>query len=256
VVLLAALLMAPYALLVLLSLGSGWSFPHLLPDRLDLAPWRHVLSDRDGMLAAIATSAGMSLAVGALSTAAGLLIARSIARLPSPVWRFLIYLPFVTSPVVVGVCLYDLLVRLRLSGSMAGVVLTQLIFATAFASIFFSELWSDRAERLEGLVQNLGGGRWAVWRHAVYPQMAGLIVICFLQAALYSWLDYGLVSVVGGGHVPTVTTKVFAYIREASVNQAALSGLILLTPALGSFYLAGWISTWRRKRDTRTATRS
>ena len=57
----------PFGLLILISLGSGWSFPRLIPDRLDYAAWKHVFSDRDQMLVAIRTSVFMSLTVAALS---------------------------------------------------------------------------------------------------------------------------------------------------------------------------------------------
>jgi len=240
----------PYGLLISLSLGSGWTFPSLLPDRLDLAPWKHFVSDRDDLRVAVATSAAMSVTVATLATCSGLLIGRFVRRSGFGLWRFAIYLPFVTSPVVAGVCLYDLLVRLQLVSTVPGVVLAQTVFATAFASVFFSELWSPRVDRLEHLVSNLGGGYWQIWRHAVIPQMSGLIVICLLQTALFSWLDYGLASVLGGGHVSTVTTKLFSYIREASINQAAQSGLILLTPALtGFFATAVLFSTLSRRHD-------
>lgn len=244
----ASALLAPYLLLIALSLGSGWTFPHLLPDRMDLGPVRRLMSDRDGMLHAIGTSLAMSIAVGMISTAGGLLIGRSIQRSRSPLLQFLMYVPFVVSPVVIGVCLYDLLVRLGLSGSLLGVVLSQSIVATSFAAVFFSEMWSESLNRRELLVRQLGGGAVDIWRHAVLPQLSNLLLICFVQAALYSWVDFGLVSILGSGQVPTVTTRVFAYIREASVNQAALSSLVLLAPPLGGILVIGIII--RRRRFT------
>ena len=228
-------LLGPYLLLLVMSLGSGWSFPQLVPNRVDLLPWKRFLNDRDGLLSAVGTSAMMSVTVGLLGTAGGLLIGRSIRKLPGNTPRFLIYLPFVISPVVVGICLYDLLIRLHLAGTVIGTVMLQTVFALSLASVFFSELWSSRAERLELLVSNLGGGRWAVFRHAIWPQSAGLIAISFVQTALLSWLDYGLVSVVGGGHVRTVTVRLFSSLHEANVNQAAQSSLVLLAPCVAGF---------------------
>ncbi len=221
-----------YGLLCLLSLGSGWTFPNVLPDRMTLAPWKNFLSDRDGILTAMLLSTGLSLFVGCVATLCGLLIGRTIRRTQSTTLRFLVYLPFVLAPVIAGVCLYDLLVRLQLAGTFMGVILSQLVFAISFASVYFSELWSRRTDRLESLVRNLGGSSWSVWQHVVIPQCSGLIAVCFLQTCIYSWLDYGLVSVIGGGSVQTLTTRMFSYIREASVNQAAQSALVLLTPAI------------------------
>jgi ABC-type Fe3+ transport system permease subunit len=53
-----------------------------------------------------------------------------------------------------------------------------------------------------------------------------------VQTGLFSWLDYGLVSMIGGGHVSTLTLRLFALIREASIHQAALASLLLTLPSL------------------------
>ena len=84
------------------------------------------------------------------------------------------------------------------------------------------------------------------------PQCSGLIAVCFLQTCLYSWLDYGLVSVIGGGNVQTLTTRMFGYIREASVNQAAQSAIVLLTPAIAGFVVTAAFY-FRRKTEVRQA---
>lgn len=220
----------PYGLLMLLSLGSGWSFPNLLPDRINGAPWLALLLDHDGLRRAGLWSLLLSGIVGGLSTFLGLLGGRAIRRSQSDVWRFFIYLPFVCSPIIASTSLYDLLIRLKLVGTVTGIVLSQSVFATSFAVIFFSELWTDHTQRLERLVRSLGGGTAAVWRHVVIPEGRGLILICFCQSALYSWLDYGLVTLIGGGKVVTLPLKFFGYIREASVNHAAMASLVLLFP--------------------------
>jgi putative spermidine/putrescine transport system permease protein len=212
-----------------MSAGSGWTFPRLTPDRLDFAPWRS-LSSGDEMLTAITTSGLMSVVVGLLGTAGGLLIARTVHRSRSRLGRVLMYAPLTASPAVLGVCWYDLAVRWHLAGTVVGVVLAQLVIAMSFAGVFFSEAWSIRIDRLASAVRQLGGNGWDVWRHAVYPPLRGLIWACGVQAALFSWLDYGLVSTLGGGQVSTVTTKVFAYLREASLNHAAMAGIVLLAP--------------------------
>lgn len=244
-------LLVPYGLLALLTIGSGWSFPHLLPDRIDFAPWRHAAADRDGILRAAATSLAMSVAVSIPSTCGGLVAGRAIRRRGSSWAVFAAYLPFVLSPMIVGICLYDLIVRIRLVSTVAGVIACQCLFAFSFATVMFCELWSPRIERAEHVVATLGGGRWAVWRHAVLPQASGLIVVCLIQTGLQSWLDYGLVSLLGGGSVRTLTVMLFAYIREASVNQAALSGLVLLAPPVVGYLVTAIILAGRRSKETR-----
>ena len=55
-----AVVLLPYLALFVISLGSGWTFPSLVPDRMNFAPWQHFASDRDDMLAAAVNSIAMN----------------------------------------------------------------------------------------------------------------------------------------------------------------------------------------------------
>lgn len=231
--------LGPAALLLTLSLGSGWTYPTILPDRIDFAPWHQLIAAERGLSGAVGTSAAAALTVSVFATGAGLAGSRAFRRQGPGHGLFLAYLPFVLSPIVVGICLYDLFVRTGLAGTFAGIVLAQTLFATAFAIVFFREFWSPRIENLEQLTAMLGGGWYARWRHAVIPSAGGLILVCALQTALFSWLDYGLASFLGGGRVNSLTVLLFGYIREGSVNLAALAALLLLIPALAGFLVGG-----------------
>jgi len=239
-------IISPYVLLVLISLGQVWSFPVLKPDRIDLSPWLRFLADRDRLTEALATSLGMSLIVGIVGTFCGLWVGRAVRHSAGQLPRFAVYLPFVLSPVIVGISLYELMVRLNLASTFLGTVLVQLMFATSLTGVYFSEFWSPKVDRLEQLVKSLGGGRWAVMRHALWPSLSRVIVVCFIQAALFSWLDYGLVSVVGGGRVRTVTVSLFGFLREANVNQAAQAALVLLLPTVAGFLVSSTLLRTQR----------
>lgn len=221
-----------------LSLGSGWTFPRLLPDRLDAGPWRHGLVDGSGLIWSVVTSIILSLTTAVVSTGTGFMLARSLRHISSVVVLFLVFVPFVISPVIAGSCLYDLAIRIHVAGTFPGVLLVHSLFATSFATNYFRGAFGVRTEKLENLVRTLGGSRLDVWRHAVWPQSRGLVGFCLIQTALYSWLDYGLVSVIGGGKVVPVTVRLFAYIREASTNQAALASMLLMLPAIAGLIWA------------------
>lgn len=224
--------------LLVLSLGSGWTFPRLLPDRIDAGPWRQGLADRGGLMWSVVTSICLSLMTATVSTGIGLLLARCLRQISGVLMLYVLYVPFVISPVIAGICLYDLVIRLQLAGTFSGVLLVQCLFATSFATIYFRGAFGNRVEKLENLVQTLGGGQLTVWRHAVWPQLRGMIGVCLIQTAMYSWLDYGLVSVIGGGRVVPVTVRLFGYIREASTNQAAMAALLLMLPAVAGLLWA------------------
>lgn len=236
----AFVLMAPYGLLLLLSLGTGWSFPNLVPNRLDAGPWRRWALERDGLVASLMISLTLGLAVGIASTALGFFIARSFRGRPTGIWRFLAYLPFVVSPVVLGATLHRPLAWAGLAGTIAGVAAAQLTVATAMTAVYFSESWDRRAERLELLAASLGGGTLSVWRYVVWPGSRGLLLVACAQAALFSWMDYGFAAIVGGGQVPTLTVRLFATLREANVNHAALAALTLVVPAASGAFAAAF----------------
>lgn len=220
-----------FAVLLLLSQGSDWSWPRLIPHREPgMAPWQG-LGGGVELTRALGTSLGLALAVSLTATPGGLLISRATRRgRPQVHKRMIAYLAFVLSPAVMGVCLYDLFVRLGLAGSTVGVWLAQCLMATAFTAVFFSEFWSPRTDAREQLVAMLGGTTWHRWRHAIWPQACGLILLGALQAALLSWLDFALASFLGGGRVSSLTVVLFAYLREGSVGQAAFASLLLTLP--------------------------
>ncbi len=243
---LACVVVVPFGILLMLSVGSGWTFPHVVPDRIDGSPWRWLSGDRDRLFSSLVTSVMLSTAVGTLATAFGLVIARFVRRSNSSILRFAVYLPLVVSPVIAATSLYDLLIRLQLAGTLPGVLFAQLSFATSFGAVFFLEVWSDRTDRLELLVRSLGGRTRDVWKHVVIPEVRGLIPICFVQCAMFSWLDYGLVSILGGGRVVTLTMRLFGYIREASVNYAAMAAFVLVSPILMGVIVLSMTHMWSR----------
>lgn len=228
----AVCLLLPWAVLLVLSLGVGWQYPSLFPETLNLLPWRMLLTQRQLLLSSLLASLLISLTVAVLATLAGLLISRILRQVRSAIPAFLVFLPWVMSPVVAAVCLYDLFIRLGLAGTLTGVLLAQTLFATSFAAIFFMDLWTPRTDREESLIRVLGGGTLRVWQHVVLPHCRPLLPVCLVQTGLFSWLDYGLVSMIGGGHVSTLTLRLFALIREASLHQAAMASLLLTLPSL------------------------
>jgi len=233
-----AIFTIPYLLLLWLSLGTGWSYPNLSPDKVNFGPWKTLFADGNELLRAALTSGLLSPFVATLSTTIGMMVGRQVQS-HRGIWRFIAYLPFACSPVIIGICLLDLFIRVGLDGSLVGVFAIQSIFASAFAVILFSELWSPEIRQMENLVQTLGGTRWDVWRHAVWPRLWKLSAVCWLQTLLFSWLDYSLVSTIGGGVVPALTLSVISYVREASMNQAAHGTIILLVPPIVFTILVG-----------------
>ena len=159
----------------------------------------------------------------------------------------LAYLPFAASPVILGVCLLYVYIRLGLVATVAGVVLAHTIFAYAFAVVFWVPFWNPEKRAYEDLVRTLGGTRTDALRRVLLPLVArGRCSLCFFQTFLISWFQYGLTLLVGSGKVETLPLRVYAYVGEANLGYAAVASVLLVLPPL----VLSWINR-RAMRGTR-----
>lgn len=236
----ALVCLLPVATLVAHSLAGEWRFPALAPDGWTTATWRLALGDRSGLLGSIAVSSGIGILVAGLATAAGFYASHAIARLPRPgPWLVAAHVPFALSPVILGTCLLFLFIKLRLAGTIAGVVAGQSIFAFGYATLLLTGFWNPRVIASIALARTLGGGRRAVFRRVTLPLARPWLALSLFQTFLLSWFDYGLTSVVGGGKVASLTVKVFEYLGSGSVALAAAAACMLIVPPL-VVLLAPW----------------
>lgn len=221
----------PFFYLVLLSVTGRWPFPSVWPRSLTLDHWTDLFTGNNAMLSSLLLSLGVSLAVAALCTPAGYLIARLVARHPAKrLLLFLAYAPFVMSPVVLGTCLMFIYLKLHLAGSILGVILAQAMFALGFAIVFFAPFWNREKAEMEGLVYTLGGSAWDAFRRVLIPLSRGMLLICFFQTFLISWFQYGLTLLIGAGKVQTLPLRVYEYVNEANIYYAALASCLLILP--------------------------
>ena len=219
----------PFVVLVGYSLVTSWAPARLLPDALSLSRWAELLSG--DLPRALGVSTVLALVVGAVSTVGGFAAARLVAysRFGAPL-LFLAYVPYLMSPVLVGVCLLALYLRMGLAGTWAGVALSHLTLALGFATVFFTAFWSRRIAQQEAAARTLGARAWQVLTRVVWPQARPLAIVCFVQSFLLSWFQYGLTVLIGQGKVQTLTVRIFFYLNEANPYYAAVAACLLVGP--------------------------
>ncbi len=144
----------------------------------------------------------------------------------------LLHVPFAVSPVVVGVSLLYIFLRLNLAGHVAGVMLAQLIFAYAYAAILLSGFWTTRVQSLTDVAITLGADQPQVWRRVLAPMARPLLGVCLFQTFLISWFDYPITLLIGESRVATLTVALYQYFSSGDTRLAATCGLVLLAPPL------------------------
>lgn len=227
---------APFAVLALLSVADGWTFPAPWPAAWRPGRWREALAG--DLAASTALSVALSLAVALVSTAGGLATGRAIARSRHRrAWLWMAYLPFASSPVVLSVGLVVWWIRAGWAGTLGGVALAQLVFGYAYGVVFFASFWTPRLLAYGDLVRTLGGSAAQALRLGAWPVARGAAALCLAQTFLLSWFQYGLTLVVGQGRVSTLPVRVFAYVGEADAGLAAVASLVLVGPPLAMLWL-------------------
>ena len=236
-----ACLFPPFYML-LQSVAGRWSFPGLLPESLEPERWASVWRQDVGLPESLAVSIAISAMVASVSSAVGFLAGRHVAYHPRrDSLMLLAYLPFAMSPVIAGVCLLFVYLRLGLSGGVAGVVAAQLIFALGFAIVFFQGFWTAERRALEDLARTLGADNAGLYLKVLLPVARPMLMLCFFQTFLLSWFQYGLTLLIGSGKVRTLPLKVYDYLGEANVAYAALGACLLVAPAVAMLWAGRWM---------------
>jgi len=222
----------PIGLLGLWSVTRRWPWPALLPTQWQLSAWSDVLGTA-GLGPTVLRSVAISTTVALGASIAGFLTSRSAARHARREGLYVfLHLPFVISPVVLGVSLDYLFLRLGVAERAAGVILGQGIVAYAYAVILLSGFWNERIRAFADGAATLGATGLQVWTRVLWPIARPLLAVCLLQTFLISWFDYALVLLIGGGRVVTLTTALYQYFASGDVRLAAACALLLVAPPL------------------------
>ncbi|HMO39347.1 MAG TPA: hypothetical protein PKC76_08140 [Saprospiraceae bacterium] len=237
-IILSIIILLPFAVLAVLSLGRNWAFPAVLPAVFTFDNWRVLLLAQSDLSQSLALSLFISIVIATAVTIASFFTSKFISFSPwRRRWLLIAYFPYMFAPVILAACLQYYFLRLGWAGSAGGVMLAQLFIAYPFGVIIFTGFWNERLHNMEQLVATLGGNAWQTYTRVLLPVAKGALLICFFQTFLISWFEYGLTRLIGVGKIQTLTLKVFQYVNEANVFYAALASILLAVPPIVLLWL-------------------
>lgn len=237
-IIVSIIILLPFAVLLVLSLGRNWAYPAILPSVWTLENWRVLLLAQSDLGQSLLLSLTISLCIAVVATALSFFTSKFIAfSAKRHRWLLVAYFPYVFAPVILAACIQFYFLRLGLSGNVWGVMLGQLLIAYPFGVILFVGFWNERLRAMEQLVATLGGNTWQTYTKVLLPIAKGALLVCFFQTFLISWFEYGLTTLIGVGKIQTLTLKVFQYVNEANIFYAALASVLLALPPVVLLWL-------------------
>ena len=204
-IILAAL---PYGILPLMSFFGRWHFPALLPETWTFQHWGSFLHSQGSSRSKFSAKPGHSDLYCYIGFHWRIAVIQGGKLFVIPAGRIVFsLLPVTMSPVLFATILLFYFQVAGLAGTLAGVILAQMLIALPFAIIYFHSFWSERILRLEQLSATLGSTPVHTYRYIIWPVARPFLLVCFFQTFIISWLEYGLTSVIGTGQIQTLTLK-------------------------------------------------
>ena len=235
-VLAAAIILMPVAVLLLWSVTGRWPWPNLLPESYTLRTVQELLFGSANLPALLWSSISLSAIVALLSTATGLLTARA-TELYSFRGKTLVHLgsilPLLLPGTVFAMGIQITLIRMGLSDTVAGVVLVHLICAAPYSITILTDVTRALGSRYEEQAAVLGAAPLRAFWDVSFPALLPGILSSFSMAFIISYSQYFTTLMVGGGRVKTISLVLVPYIQSgdralSSIYSAAFVGSALL----------------------------
>ena len=241
---LGALIVGPFAPLVIQSFAFQWDWPNVLPsewwftarERARLPQgWDYVLSPYSRLLEATINTVVIGLIVMVLCLVICLPAARVLARerfRGKNAFEFFLSLQLIVPEAAIGIALLMIFIRLGLAGSYPGIIIAHLIPTIPYMIRMLTAVYQGLGREFEEQAYILGASRWQTLRMVTLPMLMPGVVAGCLFTFLVSTNVFLLTFFLGQGRIITLPTLLFAKISGGTLDASA-AGLTLLVSLPG-----------------------
>ena len=247
----ACMILLPLFLLVIWSFANRWPIPDLLPQAFTLRGWERLISGYYQIWQVMGSSIVLSLVVGALSTIISAFAARAICLFTFPGRRLVegaAMLPILVPATVFGMGSYMVFIRLGLHHTLVAVIICHLISTLPFSMRVMVEATRMISIRLEEQARVLGARPFAGFWYGSLPALAPGVVSSWAVSFLFSYTQYFLTFLVGGGKIKTLSILVMPMIEGSDQTIASVYSLLFIASAAGVFWVLQGLSATISKR--------
>ncbi|MCP4314940.1 MAG: ABC transporter permease [Hyphomicrobiales bacterium] len=244
----AALIVGPFAPLIIQSLAFRWAWPNLLPsvwwlEQREKSPiplaWDYVLSPYSRIYEATINTMAIGLAVTVICLAICLPAARVLARerfRGKNSFEFFLSLPLIVPEAAIGIALLMIFINLGLAGSYVGIIIAHLIPTIPYMVRMLTAVYQGLGREFEEQAMILGANRWQILRMVTLPMLMPGVVAGALFTFLVSSNIFLLTFFLGQGKIITLPTLLFSKISGGTLDASA-AGITLIVSLPGIILL-------------------
>lgn len=239
-VVLAALLLVPFAWFVSVAFRPKDELYQLLPSSLTLSNFGDMIDRVPDMVAYYADSVVITFGAVAIITVGSALAGFALARLDFPGRDVLLWLIvatiFIPHPTVVA-ALWVQLFELNLLDTRLGLILVYAAWGFAIGTFIMRNVFKQIPVELEQSARVDGASSWQIlWRIYTPLAMGGMIIVSMLSF-VQIWGEYLFAFTFAGGNVIPMSLGIQFFQPSGSdptytFNVAAAAGLVMFVPSL------------------------
>lgn len=233
--LIIGVLFLPFLPLLIWSFATSWYFPQLIPQQLTMQHWQAIFSATSKVGEGFMQSLIIAIIATGLSLLVGLPAGRALGLMQFPgkvSIKLFLLLPIIVSPLATLMGIQFVLIRLGLSGTIAGVILVHLLPTIPYMALVLSSVFANFDTGYEAQARSLGASPLQVMFNITLPLIFPGVVVGALFAFLTSWNEFLLTFFVGGGQVLTLPMVLFTSLQGGNSGLTSAIAITSILPAL------------------------
>ena len=240
----AVCILFPVGVILLWSFTGRWPWPSLLPESYILRTWKELFFGSASLPKLLFSSMTLAATVALLGTLIGILTARATEFYQIPcktLIRFGTLLPLLIPSTVFTMGIQVVLIRLRMTDTIAGIILVHLVAAMPYCITIMTDMTVAIGSKLEEQAAVLGAPPLRAFFYGSFHPLLPGILSSMSMGFILSYSQYFTTLLVGGGRIRTIATVLVPYIQSGDRPLASAYSAAFVASALAVFALFEWL---------------
>ncbi|MBD1373176.1 ABC transporter permease subunit [Hazenella sp. IB182357] len=237
------IILFPFIMMLLFSFFTGWSWPHLFPQTLNVSAWSYLFSGNAGVQEAITNSLVIAFSATAVNLLLALPAAHALAQhtfAGKKIVEALLFAPLIIPPFVAMMGLQITLIQWNLTDTRLGVTIAHLVptFPYLLRPLYTS--FTTLASEWNAQARLLGASRLQRFWYVSLPHLMPGILAGVMLSLLVSFSQYLITLLIGGGAIKTLPLILFPYITSGDLRMGATFSILFTAVTLSILFIVEW----------------